>query len=101
MKKDSRATQGGRILAILSAGRGEWVLLPQISACAAQYSARICELRYLGFRIANKAKDVDRVRHSWFRLASSPVQTSAAMPSASAAERVRESLPLFTEGEQA
>jgi len=101
VKKDFRATQRGRILAISIARRGEWVPLPQISACAAQYNARIYELRRLGFRIANKTKDVDGVRHSWFRLASSPVQTGVAMPSASAVERVRESLPLFTEGDQA
>ena len=101
MTDSGRSTQRAAILHLLIAARGEWVPLPQISACAAQYNARIYELRRLGFRIVNKKKDVDGVRHSWFRLASSPIQTSVAMPSASAVERVSETLPLFTEGDQA
>jgi hypothetical protein len=37
-------------------------------ACAAQYNARVLELRRLGFNIENKTERVEGVRHSWFRL---------------------------------
>jgi hypothetical protein len=50
------------------------VPLPQIADCAAQYNARIFELRRLGFRITNRTKEIDGVRHSWFRLVRSPGQ---------------------------
>jgi hypothetical protein len=66
--KDSRATQRGRILALLIATRGDWVPLPTIADCAAQYNARIFELRRLGFRIANRTRIVNGTKHSWFRL---------------------------------
>ena len=68
----SRATQRGQILALLIATRGNWVPLPKVQACAAQYNARIFELRRLGFRIANKTRDVNGQRHSFFRLVSRP-----------------------------
>lgn len=66
----SRATQRGRILELLIATRGEWVPLPTIAECAAQYNARIHELRGLGFRIANRTKLENGVKHSWYRLES-------------------------------
>lgn len=70
--KDSRATQRGRILELLIAARGDWVPLPKIAACAAQYNARIFELRRLGFRIQNRTRDTEQTtgcpRHSWYRL---------------------------------
>jgi hypothetical protein len=65
---DSRGTQRGRILQVLIAARGDWVPLPKIMACAAQYNARVYELRRMGFAIRNRTRDVDGVRHSWFRL---------------------------------
>lgn len=68
----SRATQRGQILAVLVAARGAWVPLPKITECAAQYNARIFELRRLGFRIANRTREVSGQRHSWFRLESIP-----------------------------
>ena len=70
--KDARATQRGRILELLTTARGDWVPLPKIQACAAQYNARVFELRRLGFRIANKTRDVSGQRHSFFRLVSRP-----------------------------
>ena len=70
--KDSGATQRGRILELLIAARGNWVPLPKIQACAAQYNARVFELRRLGFRIANKTRDENGQRHSFFRLVSRP-----------------------------
>jgi biotin operon repressor len=68
----SRASQRERILELLSAARGNWVSLPQVQACAAQYNARVFELRRLGYRIENKIREADGVRRSWFRLQSPP-----------------------------
>jgi biotin operon repressor len=68
----SRASQRERILELLSAARGNWVSLPKITECAAQYNARIFELRRLGYRITNRTREVDGERHSWFRLESPP-----------------------------
>ena len=68
-----RKGQCGRILGRLIDARGDWVPLPDILACAAQYNARIFELRRLGFSIENRTEDIDGVRHSWFRLVNSPV----------------------------
>ena len=61
-------TQRGRILAVLTQARGEWVPGPEIFRLAAQYSARVHELRKLGFKIENKTAMIDGQRHSWFRL---------------------------------
>jgi hypothetical protein len=72
--KDARATQRGRILELLIAARGDWVPLPKITECAAQYNARIHTLRRLGFRIENRTKEVAGVRYSWFRLVRGPDQ---------------------------
>lgn len=72
----SRATQRGQILSVLIAARGDWVPLPKITECAAQYNARIFELRRSGFRIANQVRDVGGERHSWFRLESPPADVS-------------------------
>jgi len=64
----SRASQRERILELLLAARGNWVSLPHVQACAAQYNARVFELRRLGYRITNRTRDVQGQRHSWFRL---------------------------------
>ena|SRR6266478_2979757 len=74
--KDSRSTQRAKILNVLISARGDWVPLPRITACAAQYNARVYELRRLGFKIVNRTRDVDGVRRSWFRLESGPVAPS-------------------------
>jgi hypothetical protein len=63
-----RQTQRGAILGLLVSARGQWVELPEIMRLAAQYGARVFELRRLGFKIENKVRDVDGTRHSWFRL---------------------------------
>ncbi len=66
-------TQRGRILELLIAARGDWVPLPALLECAAQYSARIHELRALGFRIENRReRSVAGITHSWFRLLAAP-----------------------------
>jgi hypothetical protein len=64
-------SQRARILRLLIDARGEWVPLPEIMACAAQYNARILELRRAGFNIENRTEGVDGARHSWFRLLNS------------------------------
>jgi hypothetical protein len=63
-------TQRARILCLLIAARDGSVSLPDIMACAAQYNARVLELRRLGFVIENKTERVNGARHSWFRLVS-------------------------------
>lgn len=68
----ARAGQCGRILGVLRAARGAWVPLPKIVECAAQYNARIFELRRVGYLITNRTREVDGERHSWFRLESPP-----------------------------
>ena len=64
----ARDSQRDEILALLLAAGGNWVPLPQIVACAAQYNARIFELRRDGYRILNHTREVDGQKHSWFRL---------------------------------
>jgi hypothetical protein len=66
---NSRSTQRSQILNLLVAARGDWVPLPKVQACAAQYNARVFELRRLGYRITNRTREVDGQRHSWFCLA--------------------------------
>jgi hypothetical protein len=73
---NSRATQRSQILSVLIAARGDWVSLPRITVCAAQYNTRIFELRRLGFRITNQIREVNGQRHSWFRLESQPLVSS-------------------------
>ena len=63
-----RKTQRAAILGLLVSARGQWVELPEIMQLAAQYNTRIFELRRLGFKIENRIRDVDGIRHSWFRL---------------------------------
>jgi hypothetical protein len=72
----SRAGQRSRILDVLITAHGAWVPLPEIIECAAQYNARIFELRRLSFRITNRTREVDGKRCSWFRLESQPAITS-------------------------
>ncbi len=66
------------ILARLVAARGAWVPLPELMKLAAQYNARIFDLRKLGLTIENKTETIDGVRHSWFRLVTGPPTTKAA-----------------------
>jgi hypothetical protein len=74
--KDSRSGQRAKILDLLISARGDWVSLPRIMACAAQYNARIHELPRGGFRIENRTKKVHGVRQSWFRLVRGPDQSA-------------------------
>jgi hypothetical protein len=84
-------SQRTQILRLLIDARGGWVPLPKLLACAAQYNARVLELRRLGFVIENKTERVHGVRHSWFRLVSwptpepksEPAKAKAAIPDSS------------------
>jgi hypothetical protein len=80
VKSDSRGTQRSKILAELVSARGAWVPLPRVTQHAAQYNARIFELRRMGFRIANRTKEVSGARHSWFRLEPGPSEALPAQP---------------------
>lgn len=101
----ARQTQRDRILRLLIDARGAWVPLPEIIELAAQYNARILELRRLGFNIENRTERVDGARHSWFRLVSSPApisSVSARKPSksweqvcAEREEKMRQPAPSF------
>ena len=113
---DSSSTQRERIFNLLLCAQGDWVPLLEIAACAAQYNARIFELRRFGFLIQNRTKEIDGARHSWFRLVSSPARAHSATPPA--AQRVvsinsqtkpagdvtslpqQETLPLFRTGDR-
>jgi hypothetical protein len=83
---DSSSTQRERIFNLLVCAQGDWVPLLEIAACAPQYNARIFELRRFGFRIENRTKEINGVRHSWFRFASSPARARSSTPPA--AQRV-------------
>lgn len=46
----------------------QWIPLPEIMQFAAQYNARLFELRHReGMVIENKTAVMNGVRHSWFR----------------------------------
>jgi len=111
----SSRTQRARILNLLLAARGAWVPLPEISALAAQYNARVFEARRLGFAIENRTEERDGVRLSWFRLVANPAQVASSTTppapgrasqtvshdnskSLSADPREQGTLPLFPEG---
>lgn len=95
-------TQRGAILARLIKARGDWVPLPEIMACAAQYNARVFELRKLGFEIENRTETVNGERHSWFRLAPSIKPESESIAESDFMRRHREEEaelnPLFMRG---
>ena len=44
-----------------------WIPLPEIMKIAAQYNARVYDLRREGMNIINKKKRVDGIDHSWFK----------------------------------
>lgn len=80
-----RLCQRDRLLALLVRARGAWVPLPEITACAAQYQARLLELRRLGFHISRpRIETINGQRHTWYRLESSPAQPAATEPRSAA-----------------
>jgi hypothetical protein len=68
-------TQRAAILRLLIEARGAWVPLPEIMACAAQYNARILELRRAGFNIPKpRIETINGQKHTWYRLLPSSAQ---------------------------
>jgi hypothetical protein len=65
----NRKTQRAEILRLLLDAKGGWVPLPEIMACAAQYNARLFEIRRLGFTVENRTeRDESGNVLSWYRL---------------------------------
>ena len=64
----SRDCQRDRILRLLESRANQWVPLFEITALAAQYSARIFELRGAGYKIGNRTEHRHGAVHSWFML---------------------------------
>ncbi len=65
----NRTTQRQQILQLLQEREGQWVPLYEILPLAAQYSARIYELRAAGYEIRNRTEHRNGAVHSWFMLA--------------------------------
>jgi hypothetical protein len=77
----AQKTQRDLILGLLIRAAGGWVPLTAIlDLRVSQYSARLHELRALGFHIENKTARVNGATHSWFRLASGPGVMAKAAP---------------------
>lgn len=65
----NRETQRARIRDLLVAAHGDWVPLPQIMKCAAQYNARIHELRRMGVCIPPpRTETINGQKHTWYRI---------------------------------
>ncbi|MGB9120232.1 MAG: hypothetical protein WCE73_06420 [Candidatus Angelobacter sp.] len=73
-------TQRQHILDLLIAAEGAEVPLADIMVCAAQYNACIHELRKRGYKIVNRSETRNGVRHSWYRLESSPADLTPRTP---------------------
>jgi hypothetical protein len=73
-------TQRQHILDLLMAAEGAEVPLADIMVCAAQYNACIYELRKRGYKIVNRAETRNGVKHSWYRLESSPSDLTPRSP---------------------
>ncbi|HSK42517.1 MAG TPA: hypothetical protein VLA83_01380 [Candidatus Binatia bacterium] len=73
-------TQPQHILDLLMAAEGAEVPLADIMICAAQYNTCIHELRKRGYNIVNRAETRNGVKHSWYRLESSPVDLTPRTP---------------------
>ncbi len=85
------SSQKQQILDLLMAAGGREVPLAEIMICAAQYNACIHELRKRGYKILNRTETRNGVRHSWYRLESSPPEL--APPSARKKSARPESVP--------
>ena len=64
----NRTTQRQQILQLLQEREGQWVPLYEILPLAAQYSARIFELRGAGHEIRNRTEHRNGTIHSYFML---------------------------------
>lgn len=73
-------TQRQHILDLLMAAEGGEVPLAEIMVCAAQYNACIHELRKRGYKIVNRSETRNGIKHSWYRLESSPADLTPRTP---------------------
>lgn len=73
-------TQRQHILDLLIAAEGGEVPLADIMVCAAQYNACIHALRKRGYKIVNRAETRNGIKHSWYRLESSPPELLTPSP---------------------
>jgi hypothetical protein len=73
-------TQQLHILDLLMVAGGSEVPLAEIMVCAAQYNRCIYNLRKGGYKIMNRAETRNGVRHSWYRLESSPADVTPRTP---------------------
>jgi hypothetical protein len=65
----SYQAQRERLLDLLMSHHGQEVSLPEVMQCAAQYNARIFELRRMGWNIpAPRRQMVNGELHTWYRL---------------------------------
>ncbi len=90
------SSQKQHILDLLMAAGGGEVPLAEIMICAAQYNACIHELRKRGYKILNRTETCNGVRHSWYRLESSPenLAPESTRKRSARAERVTVAPPL-------
>lgn len=72
--------QQQHILDLLMAAEGAEVPLAEIMVCAAQYNKCIYDLRKAGYKIVNRTKTCSGVKHSWYRLESSPTDLTPRKP---------------------
>jgi hypothetical protein len=72
--------QAQHILDLLIAAEGAEVPLAEIMVCAAQYNFCIHGLRKRGYKIVNRTETRNGVRHSWYRLESSPADLTPRTP---------------------
>jgi hypothetical protein len=73
-------TQRQHILDLLMAAESGEVPLAEIMVCAAQYNRCIYDLRRRGYNIVNREETRNGVRHSWYRLESSPADLAPRTP---------------------
>jgi hypothetical protein len=78
-------TQRQHILDLLMAAEGREAPLAEIMVCAAQYNFHIHKLRKSGYKIVNRMETRNGVKHSWYRLESSPAEFAPHEPPPSAA----------------
>jgi hypothetical protein len=89
-------TQQQHILDLLMAAEGADVPLSDIMVCAAQYNVCIHQLRKRGYKIVNRSETRNGVKHSWYRLESSPVEPMPGTRQKAAAVKPAAPSPLET-----
>jgi len=72
-----RKSQRDRILELLIRACGAEVPAPELARISLQYSARVKELRELGFRIINRVEVSNGSKHGFFRLHQCPSYPAA------------------------